>query len=380
MSLRSRHCLLALLLLLAVLYIVHLQAPGQFDAEWDGAKEYLSSVSHRTAPLANATLLVLAREGDLDGVLASMRGLENRFNRNYHYPWVFLSEVEFSEAFKANVSEAASSPVEFGLIPPEHWYMPDWIDAEKADREMAQLATVPNIPYAKSIPYRNMCRFNAGFFYRHPLLLKYKYYWRVEPNVLFRCNIDFDPLQFMVSHNKTYGFVIGIKEIKETVTTLWQTTKEFMEKYPQYIPEKSTISWVANTRTGNYNLCHYWSNFEIADMDFWRGEAYSAYFDYLDQAGGFYYERWGDAPVHSIGASILLPPTAFHFFDRIGYTHQPFTHCPRLHEDRQVGLCDCGERDSVDTTIFSCTGRWLKIMNRLTPGGGWRDVDDFSYP
>ncbi len=25
-------------------------------------------------------------------------------------------------------------------------------------------------------------------------------------------------------------------------------------------------------------------------MDFWRGEAYSAYFDYLDRHGGFYYE------------------------------------------------------------------------------------------
>jgi hypothetical protein len=33
-----------------------------------------------------------------------------------------------------------------------------------------------------------------------------------------------------------------------------------------------------------------WSNFEIADMDFWRTEAYSAYFDYLDKQGGFYYE------------------------------------------------------------------------------------------
>lgn len=33
-----------------------------------------------------------------------------------------------------------------------------------------------------------------------------------------------------------------------------------------------------------------WSNFEIADLDFWRGEAYSAYFDYLDRRGGFYYE------------------------------------------------------------------------------------------
>ena len=33
-----------------------------------------------------------------------------------------------------------------------------------------------------------------------------------------------------------------------------------------------------------------WSNFEIADMDFWRGEAYSAFFEYLDSRGGFYYE------------------------------------------------------------------------------------------
>ena len=25
-------------------------------------------------------------------------------------------------------------------------------------------------------------------------------------------------------------------------------------------------------------------------MDFWRGEAYSAFFEYLDSRGGFYYE------------------------------------------------------------------------------------------
>jgi hypothetical protein len=33
-----------------------------------------------------------------------------------------------------------------------------------------------------------------------------------------------------------------------------------------------------------------WSNFEIADMDFWRGEAYQAFFQYLESKGGFYYE------------------------------------------------------------------------------------------
>ena len=33
-----------------------------------------------------------------------------------------------------------------------------------------------------------------------------------------------------------------------------------------------------------------WSNFEIADLDFWRNEAYMKFFDYLESQGGFYYE------------------------------------------------------------------------------------------
>ena len=33
-----------------------------------------------------------------------------------------------------------------------------------------------------------------------------------------------------------------------------------------------------------------YNNFEISDLDFWRGEAYTAYFNHLDRHGGFYYE------------------------------------------------------------------------------------------
>ena len=33
-----------------------------------------------------------------------------------------------------------------------------------------------------------------------------------------------------------------------------------------------------------------YNNFEISDLDFWRGEAYTAYFNHLDRSGGFYYE------------------------------------------------------------------------------------------
>lgn len=40
----------------------------------------------------------------------------------------------------------------------------------------------------------------------------------------------------------------------------------------------------------HYNRRTVWSNFEIGDLDFWRGEAYMKFFEFLDSKGGFYYE------------------------------------------------------------------------------------------
>ena len=53
---------------------------------------------------SNATMLMLARNSDLMGVLQSVREAEDRFNRNYKYPWVFLNEEEFSDEFKMCVT------------------------------------------------------------------------------------------------------------------------------------------------------------------------------------------------------------------------------------------------------------------------------------
>jgi len=48
---------------------------------------------------ANATLLILARNSDLEGTIRSMREIEDRFNRKYGYPWVLLNEVPFTPEF-----------------------------------------------------------------------------------------------------------------------------------------------------------------------------------------------------------------------------------------------------------------------------------------
>jgi len=37
-----------------------------------------------------------------------------------------------------------------------------------------------------------MCRYQSGFFWRHPLLDDLQFYWRVEPGVKFHCNINYE--------------------------------------------------------------------------------------------------------------------------------------------------------------------------------------------
>lgn len=97
-----------------------------------------------------------------------------------------------------------------------------------------------------------------------------------------------------------------------------------------------------------------WSNFEVGNLDWLRSQAYLDFFDILDKDGGFFYERWGDAPVHSIAAGLLLKKEEIHFFDDIGYWHVPFTHCPTSEQKRLENKCHCNPKDNFDWKGYSC--------------------------
>ncbi|KAG8834304.1 alpha 1,2-mannosyltransferase 2.4.1 [Serendipita sp. 399] len=318
---------------------------GRPAGKWDPpAKPYTTPnyIDEDTRPpparKANATFVILARNGDLTSIVDSIRQLEDRFNRHYHYPYVFLNEEPFSEEFKKWTGNLISGTVEYGLIPREDWVQPPHIDEERAKLAREEMIK-DQVIYGGSVSYRNMCRFNSGKFFKQELLQKYKYYWRVEPGVKYFCNVDEDPFLFMQDNNKVYGFTLSLYEYHKTIPTLWEATKsEFIT-----------------------NIALVWSNFEIGDLDFWRSEAYTQYFEHLDQEGGFYYERWGDAPVHSIGVSLFAKRDQIHFFKEIGYRHEPFQHCPQgqLHTK---GKCWCEESDNFDYIPYSCTYRYDRMF------------------
>jgi len=169
----------------------------------------------------------------------------------------------------------------------------------------------------------------------------------------------------MHENNKIYGFTITMYEFRRTIESLWSTVRDFITVHPEYVARNNAMNFLSDNGGAEYNLCHFWSNFEIADLDFWRSEAYTAFFEYLDRSGGFYYERWGDAPVHSIAAALFAGTDRIHFFREIGYEHAPYTHCPAEDDVWERGRCTCDPAHSFDYDWYSCMSKWDRMASQV---------------
>ncbi|EIE89719.1 hypothetical protein RO3G_14430 [Rhizopus delemar RA 99-880] len=308
-----------------------------------------------------AVIVILVRNNELNPMRRTLREFEDRFNRKFNYPYVFLNDEPFSDEFKQSISALTKAEIEFGLVPQAMWSVPGHVNETLMHHQLDDYAS-RHVMYGGSLSYRHMCRFNSGFFYRHPLLEKYDYYWRVEPGVHFYCDLDYDPFRFMKENGKEYGFTITLKEIPETIPTLWEHTLKFAHEKQL----NTTLLRFFGSPEGGYNLCHYWSNFEIASLNLWRDPRYQDYFDYLDSTGNFFYERWGDAIVHSLAAGLFLNKTQVHFFEDIGYKHDNFAHCVN---DGIFGKCMCPEDvGNFDEMFGSCLSDWKSFR---TEGLQW---------
>lgn len=112
----------------------------------------------------------------------------------------------------------------------------------------------------------------------------------------------------MARRGKSYGFTISLYEESDTCPSLFRLTSDWKTAHripttelwkamvsASWIPFplRRLMSWLPqhDALGDGWSLCHYWSNFEIADLDFFRGRRYQEYFDYLDRHGGFYFER-----------------------------------------------------------------------------------------
>jgi alpha 1,2-mannosyltransferase len=224
-----------------------------------------------------------------------------------------------------------------------------------------------------------MIRWQSGLFYLHPALKDYDYYWRVEPDVHFFCAIHYDPFRFMHANEMVYGFNMAILDDARSFASLWSTTRDFMTENPDLVHPDANLGWLLDPATGlNYNNCQFFSNFEIGSLKFFReNEGVRRYFDWLEEKGGFYYSRWGDAPVHTLMVSMFASPDKTWWFRDIGYQHNIARHCPP-HRNLFTGIHDLDPPENHVSRNRYPT--WSKRLGTYVDDMGWPLQRCLCYP
>ena len=225
----------------------------------------------------NAVYLVLSMESRARRLVNTLVKFEEHINKQLQYPYAVFNDQAFSESFKENVSGACSTGVTFHVISEGNWKVPDWIDQGRLKKGLRKHAVVP---YMDSLSYRLMCRWNSGFFFREPAMAQYEYFWRVDDDVFYYCPIVYDPIVLMQEKGKQYAFNIALDEHMLTIKTLWKTVSEFT-KLKNITPQWPERAYMGQGK--KYTGCHFWSNFEIGSLEFFRSADYLSYFEHLDK-------------------------------------------------------------------------------------------------
>lgn len=120
--------------------------------------DYKNQQDQNQTARENAAFVVLARNSDLNGLRESMQMMEDRFNKKFNYPWVFLNNEPFDDKFKEWTTGLASGKTYYGELTQEMWGYPDWIDQQKA-KESRDAMQAAEVIYGGLESYRHMCRY-----------------------------------------------------------------------------------------------------------------------------------------------------------------------------------------------------------------------------
>ena len=293
------------------------------------------------APMARVAVVVLAREADAAELACTLHSFDGAYNGVRRYPYFVLSEVAWSLAARAALAAETDAHIVFVELPASAWSLPQQLAGRGA--ALARPHDAPQRYYGDTDAYRKMCRLFSGPIFTLPAFANFDYFWRLDAHVRYLCDIEDtdDPIALLERTGGVYAFGMVMQEQMQTVPSLWALASDFAAKNNA---SAALRTWGRGGAGEWARGCHFWSNMEVGALDFFRGTAYQAWFAAADASGGFVRERWGDAPLHSLGLMMLAPRDTVHYLPELGYQHPPNFRCPRSRTCRRRG------------TIVSCSG------------------------
>ncbi len=110
---------------------------------------------------ASAAFVMLARNSERRKARATVASVERQFNRWRGYPFVFLNDEPWDDAFVRELNETAGGRAVFEVVPPDVWSFPAWVDPDAA-RASIKAQGETGLQHAGEEGYHHMCRFYSG--------------------------------------------------------------------------------------------------------------------------------------------------------------------------------------------------------------------------
>lgn len=280
-----------------------------------------------TGEQTNAAVVYLCcgDEAEVRDLELSLWLLSKHFVSHFpHYP-VFVLHDYLTPAHILHIRSLVHDVLPTTAVLRFIWLEPeDWKGAVPAD------VNPENKIFGYGMGYRHMCRFFSSSM-DVPVLEPYQYVMRVDTDSFLLGAVENDPIATMNQRGLTYGWISAFRDEAYYVTGLWDTTKRWIQE--NGVAARSLNDWMATqlqiqnlTGVGTYDDVRFCfaTNFFITDMRWVRGPLYQSFFRALEEAGGFYRYRWGDACVHFLAVAVLLDRDVdtHHFAGEIPYWHQ----------------------------------------------------------
>jgi len=283
--------------------IAHLEIPAPFTESWHvpiKAVIYFLTQRVRTTRMAGALKL-----------------LYENFWRDYPYYDIVIFQDDLRDADKKELMTAVPHmPLRFVSI-----------TLSTPAALQASGKTIPDrtvcAPGSSTLGYRHMCRFHATVVHHQLELLgygDYDYVMRLDDDSLISFPIGYDVFRFMKENNKKYAFTNMVADEPACVVNLWQESGVFFNTTMEISASSRSSSLFSKWPEGVV----FYNNFEISALSLWKSPVWRAYIDHIDNIGGIYTLRWGDAPLHTIGVTMMLDRHEIHAFTDISYRHDPF--------------------------------------------------------
>ena len=251
--------------------------------------------------------------------------LFKNFNEKFKYPVIILHEGDYTPEYQEEIIKGvrgeSSSFIKFKELDKEDFKIPEHIDKVK----LAKSIELQPVPYWRNESYRNMCNFWLKHFTKY--VTEYDYIMRLDDDSIIEEKINSDLFQIMKERDLNYiSNIIHIDcgicnyEMKEFFDHYYMDKQDLIKDMFVYSKFDNNNKEIFDNFKKLYKIMNdkeyeknevdikspimYYNNFFITKTAFWNSENIKKVIDEIDKTGNIYYYRWGDAPLHTIIATI----------------------------------------------------------------------------